>query len=160
MVNALLIGLFAGQALSGSPDRPPRPDGPPLRAESRIAEGVISAATPDQRRAIRRAFGAALVDARGEIANRRRAQRALSDAMSADPYDPDQMAEAFRTLREAETALEASIHEALTEQFGEMTPAQRKALSRALADPGKGERRRRFQEWRDRRNARPEDEDG
>ncbi|MEM7766420.1 MAG: periplasmic heavy metal sensor [Pseudomonadota bacterium] len=154
MVNTLLVGLFLGQVpsgggMGGKGDGDRAAEGPPPRAETRIAEGVLASVPADQRAEIRSVFREAMRDARPQFSDRRQARRELRAAMVADPFDSERLADAFARLRESETAMEQSVQAALVEQFGMLSVEQRQQVVRALEPRGRGER---FRRWRDRRN--------
>lgn len=154
MLNTLLVGLFIGQALSGDRHAPHRAGmrGPPPPAEARIAAGVLESVDPAQRADIRRAFVAALREARPGLIGRRQAQRELRAAMVADPFDPGRLEAAFATLSERDAAMQQAVQAALVEQFGTLSLEQRRSVVEAFEKERRGQGRRRLQDWRERQS--------
>ncbi len=161
VLNTLLVGLFIGQLISGGPPhRAAHRDGPPPRAESRIARHVLENVAPERRPEIRRAFIASMREARPRLAGRRQARQDLREAMVADPFDPDRLSAAFANLRTREAAMEAAVQAALVEQFSMLSLEERRAVAEAIDCCRRRDGRRGRHDGQDAREPVPETEPG
>jgi len=149
VVNALLIGVLIGGGL-GQRKAGPRPV-MPGGGEDALVRGIDHVVPEDQRQTVRRAFRRAFADSRAERLRVRDVRQALARDLSAETYDAAVVRQRFAELRDADAAMRARMHEVLTEQFGMLTPEQRRAIisdiSRREArrgqrrpGPGRGER--------------------
>jgi uncharacterized membrane protein len=57
------------------------------------------------------------------------ASRAVSEALAADPFDEQVLADALSTLRISTLESQAAMHDAMVESVREMSPAQRRELA-------------------------------
>lgn len=144
MANMLLVGLIAGSALA----RRDAPDPPSAHAQIRLPEGMQQSASPEDRRAVRRAFTRAWMAARPLRAEQRAARRAVGEAILAEPYDAAALETAFERLRAADVALDAAIQAELARQLETLTSEQRLALAISLRRLGEGAAARRGSEAR------------
>ncbi|MEL7109563.1 MAG: periplasmic heavy metal sensor [Pseudomonadota bacterium] len=127
LANALLIGLLIGGGLGQKRAGPPVSGG---GSEQALMRGLDEAVPSDQRRAVRQAFRRAFADTREERLRLRDARRDLGQLLTADPYDPDAVANGFKAMRAAEAAMKAAMHDVLAEQFGTLSAEQRQAIIR------------------------------
>nr|WP_321361364.1 periplasmic heavy metal sensor [uncultured Hyphomonas sp.] len=132
MVNMILVGLLVGFLLQASPRVPP--DGPP---PERISWGSRDDGT---REAMRRVFREAFKASAEERAARATVRKHLAEAVSADPYNPDAVRDAFRELRAADDAVNEATHEAMVTLFATMSLEERQHMARILMR-GPGDRR-------------------
>ncbi|MEM9572127.1 MAG: periplasmic heavy metal sensor [Pseudomonadota bacterium] len=125
MANALLVGVMIGGGL-GQKRAGPANVGP--GGEQALIRSLDHAVPDEQRRAVRQAFRRAFAQSRNERVRLRDARRQLGQLLGADPYDADAVAAAFTDMREADSAMKASMHEVLAEQFGALSAEQRRAI--------------------------------
>ncbi len=72
----------------------------------------------------------------------RAARMALSEAVGADPYDPEAASEAFAAMRAGMDALATRSQGALVEAFADLTPETREKIAEALKRGRRGDRHR------------------
>jgi len=70
------------------------------------------------------------------------ARLALSEAVGADPYDPEAAKEAFAAMRAGMDALATRSQETLVGAFADLTPATRDKIAEALKRGRRGDRMR------------------
>ena len=126
MVNALLVGLIIGGGL-GQRKAGPAVSSPTVNEQS-LMRGIDRAVSADQRSEVRRAFRRAFADTRAERVRLRDARRAVGRLLTAEEYDAAAVDAGFAELRAADDAMKARMHEVLVEQFGNLTPEQRRVI--------------------------------
>lgn len=142
LVNMLLIGILVGQALAGSGPRDMPADGPPPPVEARMALSLLSTLDDEDRRKVARVFREAMRGNRAQMVERHQARRAITQALSAEPFDTAQMQAAFARLRKADAALQEGIQDTLAEEMAQLSPDQRAALAELLQRKFAGHRHR------------------
>ncbi len=143
ILNGLLAGLVLGMAAAG-----PRggAGGPPPQArapEELLAQGIIRAAPPRERRAIRRDLRDAWVGTRSERDALAEARRELVLAMVSDPENQSVVDAAFEQVEAADRALKKKIQVALSRGLAKLPEARRQMLIDAI-ESGDRRGRRRF----------------
>lgn len=146
LANGAMLGLTL-HSVSGGPrlEREYR-DGPPpaMRGDGFSVRGFLSALPPEAREAAAQRLRAERDDVTARMREVRAAQRAVEDALLADPFDPDALSDAMLALRTARTNMEREIESAIIDIVADLPPEQRmRALQQGLRGPGNGERHHR-----------------
>ena len=129
VVNLLLVGFVLGR-MSGF--APPPAFGPDPTVGFFRMLGFLS----DERRAVimpdlRKQMG----DVMPTLRKVRGDQRAVFDALTADPFDPAALDAALAGLRANLTAAETASHHSFVELAKQLTPVERKEFARAMHRP-------------------------
>ena len=101
---------------------------------------VMQALTDEERQSLRqlmRPHREALVERFVDI---RAARLALSEAVGAEPYNPERAKEAFGQLRNAMNSVATASQGALIDAFEELSPETRAHIAEALKQPRRGQR--------------------
>ncbi|WP_300379374.1 periplasmic heavy metal sensor [Henriciella sp.] len=122
IANALLLGLVLGKAI-GKPDKPkgPRGGGEEFHIARAMDDVVPEAARKDMQQAFRQTFR----DSREAWDNKRAAREALTEAIVADPFDPEAVDAAFARMRAADSRLTERFQDVLSAQLSTLTVEQR-----------------------------------
>ncbi len=123
-LNLVLVGLFGGLVL-----RPPAGEPAAGSPERETARTLLREASPEDRRAVRTRLARSWRQSAEERDILREAQLAVSDALLADPYDPEAAKEAFARLNAADAALRLAIQTDLAETLAAADPAARAQLA-------------------------------
>lgn len=135
IVNALLIGVLIGGGL-GQRKAGPSPGGV-AGSEQALIRGIDRSLPDAERQIVRRTFREAFAQSRQHRIAVREARRRLGRLLAAEDYDAEAVREAFRQLREADTAMRAQMQDVLAEQFGALTAEQRRAIIEDLNRRGR-----------------------
>lgn len=150
IVNALLIGLVAGGALGKKGERSHGHRG---GADFQMARELETIVPEGNRGEIRQAFREAFVQSRGQWREKREARRAMMTALSAEPFEPQSLEDAFARMREADTALTRNFQTTLVEQIARLSDSERAELV-AWLETVERERRERRERRGERRGER------
>jgi uncharacterized membrane protein len=129
VVNLLLVGFVLGR-LSGF--GPPPTFGPDPTVGFFRMLGFLS---DDRRAAIVPDLRKQMGDLMPTLRKVRGDQRAVFDALTADPFDPTVLDAALAGLRANLTAAEVASHHSFVELAKQLTPAERKEFARAMHRP-------------------------
>jgi uncharacterized membrane protein len=128
-LNLLLIGFLAGR-LSGLGAPPPfGPD--PTSGFVRLL-GFLDT---DRRASIKPVLRSHMNEIMPTLRNVRRNQRAVFDALTAEPFDPDKLTRALDALQSNLSAAQLASHESFVAMAAELTPAERRQLAAAMRHP-------------------------
>lgn len=126
-VNFILIGLFAGTMLkrgSAEHQSPNRQDRPSIvmsaddrRITSEILQSAYEASTPER-------------------AAHREATEALKRILADDTLDQASAEEGFAKVQQTETAMRVKMQEILLQELSDVTPQQRRVITRRLLRSG------------------------
>ncbi|MEM7494305.1 MAG: periplasmic heavy metal sensor [Pseudomonadota bacterium] len=145
VVNGLLAGLLIGSGLRQE-RTPPPPDG----GERALVRALEASVTEADRSSVRDALRIAYAATRAERLELRQARRDLRRALAADPYNVDDVVEAFQAVRSAEATARVGLHNELARQFERLSADERASALRFMDHP----RRRDFRDRRFRPNER------
>lgn len=122
IANALLLGLVLGKAI-GKPDKHkgPRGGGEEFHIARAMDDVVPEAARDEMQQAFRQTFR----NSREAWDNKRAAREALTEAIVADPFDPEAVDAAFADMRAADSRLTERFQAVLTAQLSTLTVEQR-----------------------------------
>ena len=148
LANMLLIGVIAGAVINRDPRGDFRREGPPpmqrsesFAADRELAEAIFASLPPSERRQARRELRRSWAG----LAERRQAfleaRKSLSDALNAEPFDADAVAEAMGVMREEELAVRLELEKRLLALLERLDPETRAELVERFDNPPQ---RRRF----------------
>ncbi len=87
-------------------------------------------------------------DLRVSVREMRRAQRAMHEAMTAEPFNADALAATLATFREHFAASQGRSHEAFVAIAERLTPAERRQFVEQIEKMGRSDKRRRHAKQR------------
>ena len=147
LLNLVLVGFFVG-----------RVSDPPPWTQARLdpsfgLAGVLRFLPEERREAL---FGAEESrDIRRSLVRSMRGmrqhQRAIHQALTTEPFDPDALTEAFATFRVGMDEAQARAHGLFVRIANDLTPEERDQLRRALARPMRDGQKRRDERERSER---------
>jgi uncharacterized membrane protein len=146
--NLVLIGLLAGIFLKSPKGydhgRPPGGQKPGFELTESEREGV--------RNLMRESFEAG----REAMIARREAERALADALRAEPYDETVVRAALASLREADRIARDKVSDRMLEGLDDLNADQRALVAKIMSGnmEKRGKRGERLEKWRERREER------
>lgn len=123
LFNLLLLGLVAGMLVRQLPDQGRADDRP------RLAQEV----SPETRRAMFGLMRDAYRETKPLRDARDAARRNLAEALKAEPFDADQVSQAFADLRAADNSVHAATHQAMIGRLAALPPEQRIAMGELLS---------------------------
>ncbi|MEO0467347.1 MAG: periplasmic heavy metal sensor [Pseudomonadota bacterium] len=129
MINMLLIGIVGGRMIGRAGQPPPDMAAVGTPTEARVARRILDSVSPRERIELGRMFSETLRENRDTMIARNRARIALSQAMTAEPYDEARVRDAMAALRDADFELQAVVQDALAASMARLTPEQREALA-------------------------------
>ncbi|MDO1558142.1 periplasmic heavy metal sensor [Brevundimonas sp. 2R-24] len=137
-LNLFLLGVLAAGAVMGL--RLARePAGPPRRPAA-VMEILSTLPEADQER-VREAFHGALLRARPQFVEARRAHRRAVEAAQAEPYDRAAVLTELATAHRHEMAAREGIEQDMTQVLGELSPEGRRVIAPVLLrDPRRNHR--------------------
>jgi len=151
LLNVLLVGVLIGAAINRHDDGPAPGDGPPpiqrggaFTADRELAEAIFAALTRDERRQARRELRRSW----GNLRDRREAVSAarnrLRQALTAEPFDGEAVADAMDAMRREELAVRLEIEKRLLALLARLDPDARARLVERFDNPPARPRRGRF----------------
>jgi len=146
--NLVLVGLLAGIFLKAPKGydhgRPSDGHKPGFELTESEREGV--------RNLMRESFEAG----REAMNARREAERALADALRAEPYDEATVRSALATLREADRIARDKVSDRMLEGLDELNADQRALVAKIMSGnmEKRGKRGEKLEKWRERREER------
>lgn len=150
--NLVLLGLLAGIFLK-APKPVHKPHGdrhPHIELTEAEREGV--------RDLMRESFEAA----RPVMEARREAERALAEALKADPYNEEAARAALARLREADRAAREAMGDHMFDRLATLSPDQREVIAAIIAGnmEKRGKRHKKLREFKERREEMREQHEG
>lgn len=135
IVNALLIGLVIGGGLHSKryPER--------TYTQQPFSRGLPDNLPDADRAVVRDVFRTAARHSREERESVRLARRELATALNREPYDRDEVVQAFERLRSADMAVRQRLHEDLANRLEGLSPDQRRAILYTLDRRDRRDRR-------------------
>jgi len=134
LFNLLLLGLITGMMVRQIPDRDRGGDRP------RFMEEI----SPDTRRAMFGLMRESYRESKPEREVRNAAREDLAKALKTEPFDAEQVRDAFAALRSSEQDVHAATHEAMIGRLEALPSKQRAAMADLLArGPDRRSRERR-----------------
>ena len=128
-VNLFFVGLVAGRILSPHGGPPPFVPTAMFGGPGGAYEGL----GVDYRNRAFRKLEDRSGELRGQFSSLREAREAVTEAMLAEPFDRDRLAEAFAELRAASEQTQASLHELLADTAEGLPAEERQSLLRGLS---------------------------
>ena len=123
LFNLLLLGLIAGMLVRQMPDRDRGRDRPSVERDI----------SPDTRRAMFGLMRESYRESRPEREVRNAARDELAKALKTEPFNAEQVREAFAALRSSEQDVHAATHEAMIGRLEALPSDQRAAMADLLA---------------------------
>jgi len=127
-VNMFVAGWYVGQ--ESNPSRPAARGG----GVKATLESLARDLSPQSARTLRKALHARAPEVRPVLQDLRDAREDLRDALAADPFDRNVLAEAQARVRQATATLQRVLHNTLAQVAGEMPVRDRRLLARFRED--------------------------
>ncbi|MEQ9144407.1 MAG: periplasmic heavy metal sensor [Parvibaculaceae bacterium] len=136
VLNLFLIGLFvAGMIYRHGP-------GGPVHAMLAMQNSIVAQhLSEEERNAFRAAMRPRMRDMRPFFEGVRDARRGVSEAVAAEPYDPDAVRSAFTELRRALMAVGEHSQNAMIEVFADLPPETRARIAEGMLRGPRGHHR-------------------
>ncbi len=142
-LNLFFAGLLVGRPMFGGPDHARGAGGPPATNMMPSPRMFISILGPQEGRKVLRELRSEVPDLRQKFKAIRVQHTAVVEAMRAEPYDPQALADAFEAVRDAHVDLTSSIQTPLTRMLANLSPEQRDKFADAFMNMrGPGGRQR------------------
>lgn len=128
--NLAMGGFLAGRATSdlGGPRL--------LDPNLRVSRLMLQQLPEDRREALRPIIREQLQSIRPSVGGIRRAQREIEAALTAEPFDPQALAQALAAFRTHLNQSQETSHAAFIGLATSLSPAERRLLGQTLAGPG------------------------
>lgn len=157
-VNLVVVSAVIGAFAAGA--RLERPDHRGGFSRSEGPRAFMDALPPEARRDLRRDLAGDVIANGEQRMAARTARLELYRVASAENYDAAQVRAAFARVREAESALQAPLHDALAQRLATLPTEQRRAAIEAMTDGPRGMMRRGDRHGRSRDRDRGPSRDG
>jgi uncharacterized membrane protein len=151
LLNVLLIGVLIGAAINRHDDGPAPGDGPPVMqrggaftADRELAEAIFAALTRDERRQARRELRRSWGNLRARREAVSAARQKLRQALTAEPFDGEAVADAMDAMRREELAVRLEIEKRLLALLARLDPEARARLVERFDNPPARPRHGRF----------------
>lgn len=131
-LNLFLGGVLLGYWLSNDPPLQAWPRGAGIAAPGFSVAGILFAVPEAAREEAERMLSARAGDIERGIRSLREAQAGVVAAMAREPHDPAGVQSALQQLRARSGALQAVLHQALSDIAGELAGDERERLARAI----------------------------
>lgn len=128
VINLFLVAAIAAGAIRNM-DRGGRDHAAPMGLPHHIIARQLSGEEREKLKAVMRENRSEL---RPLFRDMRQARQALSEAIAADPYDPEAAKAAFAELRAGMDALATQSQDILVQAFADLSPESREKIAKAL----------------------------
>ncbi|WOF73411.1 Spy/CpxP family protein refolding chaperone [Parvibaculaceae bacterium PLY_AMNH_Bact1] len=143
LLVSLVVNLFLVAAITAgivrNMDRNSRGHASPLGLPHHIIARQLSG---EEREKLKAAMRENRAELRHLFRDMRQAREALSEAIAADPYDPEAARTAFAELRAGMDAMATRSQDILVQAFADLTPESREKIAEAMRRGRPGERAR------------------
>lgn len=133
-INLLLLGAIAGHRLSTRKEMIAKAEQAVGRAPN--IRPLLEALPPERAAEVRSQLARAFIANRDKRAAAREARRKLITVGMAEPFDAQAMRAAYAEVRARDEAVSAAFHEVTVDAFVQMTPQERQAALKRLAQAG------------------------